>query len=88
MKVTIMQLTIMQQIFEGTWEEVLLHADELVGQRVKLIVLTNQLAPSVTLDQMLQHRVGKVSFQPTNLSENTSRVFTDIVAKKHQEHNL
>jgi hypothetical protein len=43
-----------QRIFEGTWEEILLHAPELVGQRVRLTVLSNEnLKPQnvVTLDR-------------------------------------
>ena len=31
-----------QQVLEGTWEEIALHAEELKGQRVRLTVLGDQ----------------------------------------------
>jgi hypothetical protein len=71
-----------QPTFEGTWEEVLLHSSELVGRRVKLVVLTNQ--PTSTLDKVLKGRVGRVNFQPSNLSERTAETFTDSLTAKHQ----
>jgi hypothetical protein len=39
-------------IFEGTWEEVVSHAAELAGRRVRLTVLDDQPAP-VMLDRAL-----------------------------------
>ncbi len=57
-----------QQVLEGTWEEIVLHAAELSGQRVRLTILTvqqgeNVVAPEETLDKILRGRVGKVNFQ-------------------------
>ena len=63
-----------QPILEGTWQEILLHAPELVGRRVKLTVLpTNEpkFQQPVTLDQLLEGRVGRVRFQFSNLSVHT-----------------
>lgn len=60
-----------QRTFEGTWEEILLHAPELSGQRVRLTVLPNEnLKPQnvVTLDQLLKGKVGRIQFQPSDLS--------------------
>ena len=79
-----------QQILEGTWEEIALHAAELSGRRVRLTILTEQqsenaVTPEETLDKMLLGRVGKVNFQPSNLSENTGKAFTDIVAEKYKK---
>ncbi|TVQ20680.1 MAG: hypothetical protein EA367_07990 [Leptolyngbya sp. DLM2.Bin15] len=71
-----------QQSFEGTWEEILRYAPELAGQRVKLTVLSNESTPlqnETTLDQVLQGRVGRVQFQPSNLSTRTKQVFTDLL---------
>lgn len=75
-----------QRTFEGTWEEILLHAPELVGQRVKLTVLSSEQAEpqqSVALDQILKGRVGRVRFQPFNLSARTKEAFADILADKY-----
>lgn len=76
-----------QRTFEGTWEEILLHASELIGQRVKLTVLSAdepELQQPVTLDQLLQGKLGRVRFQPPNLSTRTKEAFADIMADKYK----
>lgn len=76
-----------QRTLEGTWEEILLHAPELVGQRVKLTVLSpeeEQSPTQVTLDQALNGRVGQVQFLPSDLSARTKSAFADILAEKHR----
>lgn len=63
-----------QRIFEGTWEEILLHAPELIGRRVRLTLLSNENSKPqnvVTLDQILKGKVGRVQFQPSDLSTRT-----------------
>lgn len=63
-----------QQTFEGTWEEILLHSSELVGRRVKLTVVDSESPKpqtANTLDKRLHDRVGRVHFQPSDLSERT-----------------
>lgn len=76
-----------QPTFEGTWEEILLHASELAGQRVKVTVLSPK-APKpqqqVTLDQTLRGRIGQVRFLPSNLSAQTKESFADILADKYK----
>jgi hypothetical protein len=57
---------------EGTWEEILEHNAELVGQRVRLTVLPDKSVNSITtktLDQKLKRRVARVHFRPSDLSE-------------------
>jgi hypothetical protein len=74
-----------QRFFEGTWEEILRYAPELVGRRVRLTVLSNESSKSqngATLDQALKGRVGRVQFQPENLSTRTKEAFTDLLAEK------
>lgn len=76
-----------QRSFEGTWEEILRYAPELVGQRVRLTVLPNESSTSqngATLDQVLKGRVGRVQFQPANLSARTKEAFTDLLAEKYR----
>ncbi|MEH1998200.1 MAG: hypothetical protein V7L00_05530 [Nostoc sp.] len=80
-----------QQTFEGTWSEILLRASELAGRRVRLTILTNETSsdPSTdTLDKSLQGRVGKVNFQPSNLSERTREAFADILSAKYDPSRL
>ena len=51
-----------QQTIEGTWEEILQHNVELIGQRVRLTILPDKSANSITtetLDQKLKGRVEK-----------------------------
>ncbi len=75
-----------QQIFEGTWEEILQHASELAGQRVRLTILTAETANlpvEENLGKLLQGRVGKVYFEPSNLSEHTGEAFAELLENKH-----
>jgi hypothetical protein len=71
------------QTIEGTWEEILQYAPQLSGQSVRLTILTPTPTPSTTLDQLLKHRVGEVSFEPTDLSERTHAAYTDRLIQKH-----
>lgn len=76
-----------QRSFEGTWEEILRYAPELVGQRVRLTVLSDEssnLQNGATLDQVLQGRVGRVQFQPSTLSTHTKDAFTDLLVEKYK----
>ncbi len=76
-----------QRSFEGTWEEILRHPPELVGQRVRLTVLSNESSKpqnETTLDQVLKGRVGRVQFQPSNLSTDTREAFTDLLVEKYR----
>ena len=60
---------------------------KLAGQRVRLTILPNQSANSSTpetLDQKLKGRVGRVYFQPSDLSERVEQVFTNILDDKDQ----
>ena len=76
-----------QRSFEGTWEEILRYAPELVGRRVRLTVLSNESSKhqnGATLDQALKGRVGRVQFQPANLSTRTKEAFTDLLIEKYR----
>lgn len=74
-----------QQTIEGTWEEILEHNAELAGQRVRLTILPDKSANSSaieTLDQKLKGRVGRVHFQPSDLSERVGEAFTALLDVK------
>lgn len=80
-----------QFTFEGTWEEILLHSPELMGRRIKLTVLPNEkLSPrsAATLDKVLKDRVGRVCFQPSNLSERTGDAFAELLVDKYKSLGL
>jgi hypothetical protein len=76
-----------QRSFEGTWEEILRYAPELIGRRVRLTVLSNESSNrqnGTTLEQVLKHRIGRVQFQPANLSTRTKEAFADLLAEKYR----
>jgi hypothetical protein len=79
-----------QQTIEGTWEEILQHSAELAGQRVRLTILHDKFSNSPTkktLDQKLKGRVGRVHFQPSDLSERVGEAFTELLDAKASELN-
>jgi hypothetical protein len=74
-----------QHTIERTWEEILEHNAELAGQRVRLTILPDKAANSSateTLDQKLKGRVGRVHFQPSDLSERVGEAFTELLDVK------
>ena len=76
-----------QRFFEGTWEEILRYAPELVGRRVRLTLLSNESSKSqneTTLDQVLKGKLGRVQFEPSNLSTRTKEAFTDLLVEKYR----
>ncbi|MEM9220702.1 MAG: hypothetical protein AAGD25_41090 [Cyanobacteria bacterium P01_F01_bin.150] len=81
-----------QPVLEGTWEEILEHSAELEGQRVRLVVLTNGPSSAsvgnlpqkqASLADKLKARVGRVSFEPADLSERVEEQFGDYLAEQH-----
>ena len=75
----------LQQTIEGTWEEILEHNAELAGQRVRLTILPDKspnFSATETLDQKLKGRVGRVHFQPSDLSERVGEAFTELLDVK------
>ncbi len=89
-------------ILEGTWEELQSHEAELSGRRVRLIVIDNdQDAAGVptgtnessspkerTLAEVFAGRIGNVSFDPPDLSENVEQEFGKILRQKLQDGTL
>lgn len=56
----------------GIWEEISQHNAQLVDPRVRLTILPDKSANSITkeaLNQKLKGRVGRIYFQPLDLSE-------------------
>ncbi len=73
---------------EGTWEELSAYAEDLQGKRLKLIVMSDEPEAidsgqtSKSLAQMLEGRIGVVSFEPGDLSRDTGRKFAELLAVK------
>jgi hypothetical protein len=77
-----------QRIFEGTWEDLLSRASEFSGQRVRLTVISNETESSaMPISELLKGRVGKVNFQPSDLSERTREAFAEFLEEKHFDLN-
>lgn len=80
-----------QQVFEGTWEEIALHAKELSGRRVRITVLNDESTPTLdqTLSDLLQAaetlEPQRQQSTPFNLSEDSGKAFTDIVVEKYKK---
>lgn len=85
------------QVFEGTWEEVreeIRALDcELAGQHVR-IQLESQVANGTdarrpTLAKRFAGRVGRLNFEPADLSERSEELFGEIVSENQLgEHHL
>lgn len=79
----------MDREIEGTWEEILSHAEELAGHRVKVIVLDEpqSLTPNPETDNLyerLKDKVGQMSFAvPQDLSRRTGYYFGKALEEKH-----
>ena len=79
------------QTFEGTWEELISHSDELTGRQVKLIVvdaLEQQLdqLPQQTLAEALEGLVGTVDSGGSDLSLKTGDAFGELMREKYDHH--
>lgn len=80
----------MDREIEGTWEEIMSHAEELAGHRVKVIVLDEGQASTPDLDtdnlyERLKDRVGQVSFPvPQDLSSRTGYYFGKTLEEKRR----
>lgn len=80
----------MDREIEGTWEEILSHAEELAGHRIKAIVLDEVESASSNLDtdnlyERLKDKVGQVSFPvPQDLSRRTGYYFGKGLEEKYR----
>ena len=75
-----------RQTFEGTWEEIVEHAAELTGRRVRVTVVENPSEGKPSLEELMSGYVGSVSSeQPHNLSERVEEVFGEIIEEKQNK---
>ena len=79
-----------QEIYEGTWEEIVSHASELAGRRVRLMVLDqlpeqNEKSEYYSLADALNGKVGIIDGASPDLSTRTGENFSDLVKEKHHK---
>lgn len=77
-------------IVEGTWDEVLAHADEFRGKRVQVTVLPEPQVDGETgsLYDFLGDFIGSLEGSGTNYSDDTGKKFADDMAEKHRQGHL
>lgn len=74
--------------FEGSWEDIQAHTNELTGHRVRVTVLdsldTNpQNQQGMSLAEKLRGKVGTVEGASPDLSEKTDEVFSALTQEKY-----
>ena len=80
----------MDREIEGTWEEILSHAEELAGHRIKVIVLDELQSPSSNPDtnnlyERLKDKIGQVSFPVLqDLSRRTGYYYGKALEEKNR----
>lgn len=75
-----------RQTFEGTWEEIVEHAAELAGRRVRVTVVEDSSGGKPGLEELMAGYVGSVSSEPPhNLSERVEEVFGEIIEEKQNK---
>lgn len=77
----------LDQVLEGTWEEITAHADELAGKRVRLIVLeeapamaSNAPRPNEAMLEALRKIAARNEGKPLTLGEDTQRLLREARA--------
>ena len=74
---------------EGTWEEILQHAAELTGHRVRVTVFDEEEKPSPSLAEAMKDRLGRLSFDvPVDLPEKSGELLTDLLSEPHQKSSV
>lgn len=69
----------LEQILEGTWEEVAQHADELVGKHIRLTVLENK--PTVHRNEAMQEAMLRVAEIQANMPFTSGKDTLEILRR-------
>lgn len=79
------------QLIQGSWEEISARAVEFKDRNDLLLIIPGEVdqkhgisKQDMTLAEALKGRTGLVSFEPTDLSENTGQKFTDLLVEQYQ----
>ena len=76
-----------EQILEGTWEEVAQHAEKLSGKKVRLIVI-GETQPQRPLSEALEGIVGALDSTDGSQSGHSSTPFSELIAEKFRKQGL
>ena len=64
---------------EGTWDEVMAHANEFIGHRVRVTVIDDKKNTSKSLAEMLKGKTGTVSLNAPSPASKIGKTFTDLL---------
>ena len=81
----------MAQVIQGSWEDIVAHAEELKGRSDLLLIvpaegtgLNGKEAPINLLDVMKDY-IGSADYGDANLSVNTGEKFSKLLAEKYRK---
>ena len=80
------------QLIQGSWEELSARAEEFKDRNDLMLIIpadveakNGTVREGMSLAEALKGRTGLVSFEPTDLSEDTGRKFAALLVEKHQK---
>jgi hypothetical protein len=80
------------QLIQGSWEELSAYAEEFKNRRDLMLIIPGDaettngtVKEGMNLAEALKGRTGLVSFEPTDLSEDTGKKFADLLVERHQK---
>jgi hypothetical protein len=76
-----------KQVLEGLWEEIVQHADELSGKKVRLIVIDGMRLER-PLSEALEGIVGAVDSTDESQHGHSTTPFTEIISEKFRKQGL
>jgi hypothetical protein len=73
-----------EQIFEGIWEEVVQHSEELAGKHVRVTVIEEQptVQPNLAMQEALRKVAERNQGKPLTSGEDTQRMLREARAGK------
>lgn len=76
------------QSIEGTWDELLQHAAEFQGKKLRLTVVADEQPEPQNLADFLGDFIGCIDGSEENFSEDTGEKFSAYLVEKHKDHRL
>ncbi len=80
------------QLIQGTWEELSAYAQTLKGRSDLLLIVPGSVevekappATGISLAEALTGKTGLVSFEPSDLSEDTGKKFAQLLHEAQKE---
>ena len=76
------------QSIEGTWDELLQHAAEFQGKKLRLTVVADEQPEPQNLAEFLGDFIGCIEGSGANNSEESGTMYSAHLVEKHKEHHL